>query len=116
MPDPSLELMLAALGRLGDAEVDDAVRVERIGLLERLKAAASAAQARETVAFADAQQAEQLAAGVKQERSRRGIALQVGLARMCSPHTAARMVGWSRVLVSELPHTYAALQAGTTTE
>ncbi|MGN6605615.1 MAG: DUF222 domain-containing protein, partial [Jatrophihabitans sp.] len=41
---------------------------------------------------------------------------QVGLARMCSPHTAARMVGWSRVLVSELPHTYAALQAGTTTE
>ena len=50
-----LEGLLVALSGLNDA-VDDAARVDRLDLLERVKAACAAAQARVTVDLAESQQ------------------------------------------------------------
>jgi hypothetical protein len=107
--------VLAGLAGL-DQDVPDAVRIERLRWMEQAKAALAAAQAREAVAFAASQRAQQLAAGVPAERADRGIAAQVGLALRVSPWHAARFVGWSRILTTELPHTYAALARGQTTQ
>jgi hypothetical protein len=90
---------------------DDSERIDRIRLLEELKCAAAAAQAKETVEFASSQRADQVAAGMPAERVGRGIAAQVGLAKRISPYHAQRYVGWSAVLVAELPATFAALAA-----
>ncbi|HYP43670.1 MAG TPA: hypothetical protein VEQ66_00545, partial [Propionibacteriaceae bacterium] len=52
-PIEQLQLILAALMRLGegDTEVGDAERIDRIALLEQVKAAAAGAQAAEVVQF-----------------------------------------------------------------
>src|SRR5436305_12877447 len=96
--------------------VEDAVRIDRIRALEQLKAAAAAAQALETAAFAASQREQQRAAGVPEARVGRGVAAQVGLARRVSPHQASRYLGWATVLVTELPNTFAHLQAGRVSE
>ncbi|QWZ10299.1 DUF222 domain-containing protein [Nocardioides panacis] len=96
--------------------VSDAERVEQLVVLERLKAAAAAAQARVTVGFEASQRAAQRAAGVPERRVGAGVAAQVGLARRDSPVKGARHLGLARALVSELPHTLAALAAGQTSE
>ena len=85
-------------------------------VLERLKAAAAAAQARVTVAFEASQRAGQRAAGLPERKVGAGIAAQVGLARRDSPVKGARHLGLARVLLGELPHTMAALSAGTPRE
>ncbi|MDP9317515.1 MAG: HNH endonuclease, partial [Actinomycetota bacterium] len=95
---------------------DDAARIDRIDRLERLKAAAAAAQAREAVAFKASQLAEQGAAGVSARDLGKGIGAQVALARRESPYLGARLVGLAEALVRELPHTMAALTAGTISE
>ena len=95
---------------------DDAARVDQIRQLEELKAVAAAAQARVTAAFVDSQRRAQRAAGVQAERAERGIASQVGLAKRCSPHAAARFVGWAKILTTELPCTLEALRRGEITE
>ncbi|QWZ06500.1 DUF222 domain-containing protein [Nocardioides panacis] len=96
--------------------VSDAERVEQLVVLERLKAAAAAAQARVTVGFEASQRAAQRAAGVPERRVGAGVAAQVGLARRDSPVKGARHLGLARSLVGELPHTLAALAAGQTSE
>jgi hypothetical protein len=96
--------------------VGDDVRIDRLRLLEDLKAAASAAQAQEAVALAASQQAKQRAVGIPGERAERGIASQLGLAMRTSPWHAQRFLGWSRVLTTELPNTFAALQTGRVSE
>ena len=96
--------------------VDDRVRIDRIRALEELKAAVAAAQAVETAAFAASQRAGQRAVGVPEERVGRGVASQVGLARRVSPSQASRYLGWATILVTELPHTFTALQAGRVSE
>ncbi len=96
--------------------VSDPERVALIGVLESLKAAAGAAQARMTAAFEVSQRDAQRAAGVPTARVGQGIAAQVGLARRESPARAARFTGWSKVLVEELPATFAALERGATSE
>jgi Domain of unknown function (DUF222) len=109
-----LAALISALADL-DQDVDDSVRVDRIQLLEELKSAAAAAQARETAAFAESQQAAAL--GTRAEKhARRSVAAQVGLARRISPAQAAKYVGWARILTSELPNSYAALAAGQLSE
>jgi hypothetical protein len=95
---------------------DDAARIDRIRLLEELKSTAAAVQARETARFAASQRQAQLDAGVPDERADRGIAAQVGLARRISHFQARRYLGWARILTTELPETFAQLEAGKTTE
>lgn len=115
---PSLEglrSLVSGLSRLAVA-ADDAERIEQIRLLEELKAAAAAAQARVTTAFVASQRAAQVAAGVPPERVGCGIAAQVALAKRESPNRAARYVAWAGVLVRDLPITFAVLQAGHVSE
>ena len=94
----------------------DVERVEQLAALERLKAAASAAQARVAVALDASQRAAHRRAGLPKRRVGAGIAAQVGLARRDSPVKGARHLGLARALVGELPHTLAALSAGETSE
>jgi hypothetical protein len=98
------------------AETDAAVLIDQIRALEELKSAAAATQARLTVRFAATQRQAQLDAGIPAERADRGVAHQVGLARRISPHQARRYVGWAKILTSELPGTFAVLEAGKTSE
>ncbi len=93
-----------------DAGVGDAERVDQLRLLEELKGAAAAAQARVTSAFARSQ----VEADPAQEG--RGVAAQVALARRDSPHRGGRHVGLATALVAEMPHTLAALSRGQISE
>ena len=93
-----------------DAAVNDSERIDQLRLLEELKGAAAAAQARVTSDFARSQ----LEADPAQEG--RGVAAQVGLARRDSPHRGARHIGLATALVGEMPHTLAALSRGQISE
>lgn len=119
MPPPLSAAELAALvDRLAVpvVETDAAAALERVAVLERLKGAAAAAQARQTAAFDELRRAEQVAAGMPARQVGSGVALEVALARRESHARAARYVGWARTLVTELPATLQALQQGLTTE
>jgi hypothetical protein len=112
---PHLRAVVDGLTRL-DPGVDDAERIDQIRVLEELKAAAAAAQARVTTAFVASQAEQQADAGLRSDEIGHGIAAQVALARRESPARARRYVGWAGVLVGELRHTFTALQRGATTE
>ena len=103
--------MVDALAGL-DRDCDDGARVDRIAALERLQAAAFAAQAAELVRFADSQEAEQRRLGVPARRVGVGVADQLALACRVSPVTGARRLALARTLVGELPSTYAVVARG----
>ena len=96
--------------------VSDAVRVDRIARLEKIKAAAGALQMAESVRFAQSQAEAQLAANVHPDRIGRGIADQLGLACHVSGFEAARRLGVARALWFDLPGTYRLLVAGQISE
>ena len=81
----------------------DAVRVDRIARLEKIKAAAAALQMAESVRFAQSQAKAQLAADVHPDKIGRGIADQLGLACHVSGFEAARRLGVARALWFDLP-------------
>ncbi len=120
-----LTALLARLGELADAPVDDpavggAVRIDRIAVLEQMRAALAAAQHTEMVAFGRAQVAEQaelVAAGrLDPEKLGRDIAAQIGLAAHVSSAQGSRRLGAARALATDLPHTRALLAAGRISE
>ncbi len=84
-----LDAVVRLLGRL-DRDCTDCLRVDRIAALERLQAAAFAAQAVEMARFADSQEAAQRRAGVPPRRVGVGVAEQVALAGKVSPVTGDR--------------------------
>lgn len=106
---------IAALGQPATAG-DQAERIDRITALERLKSAAAAAQARETVAFKQTRLADEQAAGIPATRRGQAVRQEIALARRTSPHRAGTMVGLADALVHELPNTMAALTVGDITE
>jgi hypothetical protein len=91
----SVPLSTAVLAKFGsflahlDQDVDSAVRIDRIRLLEEIKSQAAAAQARETAAFVASQRSEQAAQGVPAERVGRGIARRSGWRGGSRPSTPA---------------------------
>ena len=89
-----------------DVAVSDAVRIDRIARLEKLRAVTAAVQAAESVKFAQSQVADQLAAGVHPDTIGRAIAEQIGLACRISPSVAARRLSTARAWWFELPDTY----------
>jgi hypothetical protein len=111
----TLRNMLDALRRL-EPDVDDATRIDRIRLLEELKSAAAAAQARETAAFAVSQTAAADRSARSSKHAKRSVTAEVALARRISPWQSARYVGWVAILTSELPNTFAALAGGVISE
>jgi Domain of unknown function (DUF222)/HNH endonuclease len=119
--DPVLECLEDLLDKLAAAVTEgppttDAVRIDRIALLEKLRAVTAALQAAESVRFAQSQVAEQLAAEVHPDKIGRGIAEQIGLACRISPVAAARRLSTARALWFELPDTYAQLVSGELSE
>ncbi len=114
----STDALVGLVARLGSMETatGDAERIDRIAALERLKGAAAAAQARESVQFDASQRAAQVARGVAPELVGRGIADQVALARSESPHAGSRLLGLAKALVHEMPQTLATLTTGETSE
>jgi hypothetical protein len=107
---------IEALATSSAAGRDDAGRIDLIRSLEDLKSAASASQARASVDFDASQRARQKAAGVPADLMGRGVAAQVALARRESPHAGSRFLGLAQALVSEMPHTLAALSCGVLSE
>lgn len=115
MTTAELRRLVPFLARL-DTAVPDRERIDQIRLLEELKSAAAAVQARVTTAFVASQEEAQLAAGTPPEGVGQGIAAQVALAKRESPARGRRYVGWAGVLTRELPRTFGRLQAGEITE
>ena len=99
-----------------DADIDDPERVHQLGLLEALKGALAAAQARVTVDLEASQAAALAASGVPARRRSEGLAAQIGLARRVSPVHGARHLGLARLLTTALPHTLRALSEGRISE
>ena len=99
-----------------DPDPNDTARVNTIRALEELKAVTAAVQAKVTAAFVASQREHHRSAGMPAEQVDRGIAHQIALARRQSPFRARRYTGWATILTTELPHTYAQLQAGRISE
>jgi hypothetical protein len=95
----------------GGAE-SDAVRIDRLARLEKLKAAASALQAAESVRFAQSQVEQQMASGVDPRVIGRGVADQIGLACKVSPVEGSRRLNMARALWFDLPQTFQLLADG----
>ena len=112
--DPGVRVLTAMRDELArlDRVVSDAVRIDRIRLLEEISGAVAAAQAVQTADFVVSQRAEQAAAGVPAARVGRGISAQVGLARRMSPFQATRYTGNAIILTTELPACFAQLALG----
>ncbi|MGO4858578.1 HNH endonuclease [Arthrobacter sp. 2MCAF14] len=86
--------------------------INQLRALEDLKSAAAAAQARIAVVFDTAQRSADAAAGVPADEQGRGVGAQIALARRESPARGSRLSGFAKALVSEMPHTLAALDTG----
>ncbi|MDM7989608.1 HNH endonuclease signature motif containing protein [Arthrobacter sp. zg-Y877] len=97
---------------LAGGEPEDSELIDRIRILEELKAAASAAQARAAAQFDASQRRKQANAGVRREELGRGVASQIALARRESPHRGGRLLGFAKVLTTEMPCTFHALAQG----
>lgn len=110
-----LRSWLRALPHLPE-HVPAAERIDRLRLLEEVKAAAAAAQAVEAAALDRQRRAEPAAAGLPLRKQGAGLAGEIGLALRMSPARAQRWLGWAKIVTTELPATFAALRDGRTTE
>jgi hypothetical protein len=99
-----------------DPDSGESALIAQITALERLKSAAAAAQARAAAAFAATRRAAEIAAGTPRRRRGRGVAAEIALARYDSPARGSRHLGFCQALVSEMPHTLAALERGDLSE
>ncbi|TGD85156.1 DUF222 domain-containing protein [Mycolicibacterium sp. CH28] len=99
-----------------DLTAGETALVERIAVLERLKAVAAAGQARLVAALDGARRSAEAAAGVPAAKRGRGVAAEVALARRDSPARGGRHLGFAKALVYEMPHTLAALEQGVLSE
>jgi hypothetical protein len=93
----------------------DGHRVEMLGLMEELKGALAAGQARITVQLEASQLAQQDAQGVDPRIRGRGIGDQVALARGSAASQGSRHLGFAKAMV-EMPHTMALLTRGAVDE
>jgi len=98
-----LDALVGCLAHL-EVDVDDAERITQLGLLERIKGAAAAAQARVSVDFETSLRREQADAGLPADQQGRGVADQIALARHDSKVKGSRHLGLAKALVTEMPH------------
>ena len=113
---PTVQQWCCALADAGTAELPDSALVDLMHVLEKLKSAAAAVQARAAAAFDASQRRAQSRAGVPAAQLGRGVAAQIALARRDSPHRGNRHLGFGKALVHEMPHTLAALSSGVLSE
>ncbi|GAA1268789.1 DUF222 domain-containing protein [Arthrobacter pascens] len=102
----------AAALRGGVADQDGARLIDEIRALEVEKSALAARQARLTVAFEQLQRRQQCHLGIPADRLGAGIGAQIALARGESPAKGNRLLGLAKALVTEMPHTLAAVETG----
>ncbi|MEN8584332.1 DUF222 domain-containing protein [Burkholderia sp. RS01] len=107
----SVQDLIAAAGSL-QLSPDSAGLIEQLAGLEVLKCVGAGLQARIAVAFDAAQRREQATAGVPVAERGQGVAAQIALARRESPSRGSRLLGLAKALVTEMPHTLAALDSG----
>jgi hypothetical protein len=86
--------------------------IDQLRELEDLKAAAAAKQARIAVAFDLEVRRQQAAAGVPADELGAGVGAEIALARREAPTRGGRLLGLGKALVTEMPHTLAALESG----
>jgi hypothetical protein len=91
---------------------DSAGLIDQMRGLEDLKSAISGEQARLAVAFDGLERRKQAAQGVPPQEQGQGVAAQIALARRESPARGSRLLGLAKALVTEMPHTLAALDSG----
>jgi hypothetical protein len=91
---------------------DSAGLIEQLAGLEDLKGVVAGLQARIAVAFDAAQRRARAEAGIPIAEQGRGVAAQIALARRESPNRGSRLLGFAKALVTEMPHTLAALHTG----
>ena len=114
----SAELIAMLCDQLGDVGVAQSEKqaIEHIRLLEKLKAAAGALQARETMVLEQYRFNAEALAEVPKHRWGKGLAAEVGLARGQSTSRGHKALNIARALLTDLPFTYAALQSGRISE
>ncbi|MFK0007330.1 DUF222 domain-containing protein [Paenarthrobacter sp. NPDC090520] len=86
--------------------------IDQLRILEDMKSAISGLQAKIAVVFDHAQRQVQAEQGVPASERGKGVAAQIALARRESPNRGSRLLGLAKALVTEMPHTMAALDAG----
>jgi hypothetical protein len=86
--------------------------VDWIADLESMKCTAEAVQAQAAVRLEDAVRARQVEAGVPARKLGEGVASQIALARRVSPGKGAKLLGLAKILIAEMPHTFALMKAG----
>ena len=96
----------------GVADQEGARLIDEIRALEVEKSALAARQARLTVAFEQLQRRQQCHLGIPADRLGAGIGAQIALARGESPAKGNRLLGLAKALVTEMPHTLAAVETG----
>lgn len=107
----------ASAGAAEGLRAESAVHIDRIALLERLRAVVAAAQHAEIVAFARAQVEFQIATGALDPAAvGRGVADQVALACRISPYAGSRRLTTARALHCDLPGTRALLRGAAVSE
>jgi len=107
---------VAALSEMDASGLDESAALGAITSLERLKRAASAAQARLSVHVDQLARRRQRAEAIRAERLGAGVGAQVALARMESPYRGGRDLGLGKALVFELPQTLDAMGRGDVSE
>lgn len=91
---------------------ESAALIGELRVLEDLKSAAAARQARLAAALDGRQRHDQSRAGVPPDQLGAGVSAQLALARRESPAKGSRLLGLAKALVTEMPHTLAALETG----
>lgn len=104
-----------ALSKLPPA-LSEVEAIDRITALEELAAATAAAQARETLTFDMRRRNSEAEAGVASRKQGKGVGAEIALARKVSRARGSTLLKFSRSLLIDLPHTYAALKTGRISE
>ncbi|MBT2537911.1 HNH endonuclease signature motif containing protein [Arthrobacter sp. ISL-69] len=107
----SIEDLIVALGAVR-LSTNSAGLIDQLRGLEELKSAAAGLQARAAVAFDGVERRAQVEKGTPTSELGQGIAAQIALARCESPARGSRLLGLAKALVTEMPHTLAALDVG----
>ncbi len=98
------------------AAADDEERLAALRLWEEIKCLAGAAQAQLTSDLVASQRAAGAAVGRDMADADRACTGQIALARRESPRKARRLLGLARTLATQMPETFAAMQAGVLSE
>lgn len=110
-----LRALRDSLGALDPAVAEDAA-IDRIRVLEEIKGACAAAQARESMALDRLRRDRETAEALPAEKRCQGLGAEIALARRDPAHQGGRHLGLARALCQEMPHTMRALSAGTISE